>query len=83
MSLTIKFINYENIRLSTIADLDVFHEELRNLLSNGFSLSVELFATNNTYSLNESIYQPSFYRKNTNGDEPTSGSTSSSKIVNL
>ena len=46
MSLKIGCINYDMVSLSTPQDLQVFTEELRTLLSNGYTLSVEVFATN-------------------------------------
>jgi hypothetical protein len=46
MSLKIKSVQYDKVHLSTYQDLDVFTEELRILLSSGFSACIEVTATN-------------------------------------
>lgn len=77
MALKIRGIHYDSIYLATYTDLEVFTEEIRNLLSTGYSLTLELFATNNIERCPQgSKYLPSFVRKQSDGRD-TSGSSSS------
>lgn len=48
MSLKIKSITYDTVYLATTKDLQVFIEDLKDLTSTGYTLSIDVFATNET-----------------------------------
>lgn len=47
MSLKVKCVLYDDVHLSTYQDLEIFSEELRVLIAGGYSICLEVSATNN------------------------------------
>lgn len=46
MSLKVKCVSYDTVQVSSVSDLDVFMENLRHLITNGFELTIDVFGTN-------------------------------------
>jgi hypothetical protein len=80
MSVKVRCIHYDTINLATYKDLEVFNEELTQLITSGFSLSLELFATNNMENRTTQYVLPNYFRKKEVKQE---GSTSTSNFSNL
>ena len=72
MSLKIRCINYDTVFLSTTQDLQIFTEELKVLLATGYSVQLEIFATNmNTMDLQQDS-KFSFKRNQSDDHDTTS-----------
>jgi hypothetical protein len=65
MSLRVRCIYYDTVYLATSEDLKAFNEDLKHLLANGYSLSLEVNATNDKPkdSEQEVHYKPPFNTK--------------------
>lgn len=57
MSLKVKFVQYDDVQLSTYHDIDVFAEELRVLLASGYAVTVTTTA-NSTLLPDYGAYKP-------------------------
>jgi len=75
MSVNVRCIHYDTINLATYKDLEVFSEELRQLIATGFSLSLELFATNTMDNKHTKYVLPSYFRKNEEINQEVSPTT--------
>jgi len=78
MSLNVRCIHYDTINLATYKDLEIFTEELRNLVASGFNLSLELFATNNQ---NTKSVLPTYVRKKEGNQETSTSTTNFGNLV--
>jgi hypothetical protein len=81
MSVNVRCIHYDTINLATYKDLEVFNEELRQLIATGFSLSLELFATSNMDNKSTKYVLPNYFRKNENKQEGSPSTTNFSNLV--
>ena len=48
MTLRVKCVSYDTVNVSTLYDLEVLTENLRLLITSGYELTLEVFATNNS-----------------------------------
>lgn len=81
MSLKVKSVRYDTVHLSTFLDIDVFTEELKSLISSGFTVTCAVSSESTILHDFSAFFKQSMSRHNKYDFEDSSFSYTPSSVV--